>query len=169
MGNALGNIGALLLVIIAAAISFFSFATGSAIFASAIYAIWLFIWIGDLFTRPPRDTSLALLLSPVELEAYRTYHTFLQFPGAAQALSAFLNLLRLAGIVWGGICLWNGNYWVGGALIAYFFLVGGACLRFDPVRYFIGAAKSGNDVAQHQLVLIERVEKTRAVYNAAKG
>lgn len=164
MGNALGNIAALLVISVAGIIAGFSFRSGSIALAVAAYGLFFFVWLGDMLTKPSRGSQVGLLLSGSEITAYRKYHTYLMFPAAGQALSAFLNLLRLAGMVWGLASLWNSDYWVGAVLIGYFFVVGFACLRFDPVRYMIGAAKKGNDVAREQLALIERVRERCALF-----
>lgn len=166
MGNALGNLLGLVILVLVAVVSLFSASVGIASFAVVAYGSWLFLWAADLATRPPRGMPLAAVLTSRELEAYRGYHTYLRFPAAAQAFSALLNLFRLAGFVWAGIAFWKGDFWLGGTLVAYFFLVGGACLRFDPVRYFVGPANSGNEIAREQLLLLKSVEEKRGAYYA---
>lgn len=168
MGNLLGNLLGLAIVVVLAIVTAVSVPGGVITFTVVAYAAWLFLTVGDLATRPSRQAPLASLLTANELHAYRTYHTYLLAPGAAQGFSALLNLLRLAGFVWAGIAFWKASPWAGGALIAYFFVVGRACLRFDPVRYFAGAANTGNDVAREQLLLLQSIESKRAAYNAAE-
>jgi hypothetical protein len=167
MGNMLGNLLGFAIVIFVAVISLFSLSVGVVTFAIVAYVTWLLVLAGDLATRPRRNVPLAALLTSGELGVYRKYHTCLWFPEVGPAFSALLNLIRVAGFVWAGLALWIGHAWVGAALVGYFFLVGSACLRFDPVRYLAGAAGSGNEVAREQLLLLQSVEKKRAVYNAS--
>jgi hypothetical protein len=129
--------------------------------------VGLLLLANDFATRPHRNVPLAALLTSEEFDVYRRYHIYLWFPGAGQAFSAFLNLLRFSGFVFAGLAFWVGNTSVGVALIAYFFLVAGATARLDPVRYVVGPANSGNAMASEQLVLLQSLERKRAAYNAS--
>ncbi len=106
------------------------------------------------------------MLSAPEVKAYRAYHTALQFPGAAEAYSAALNLMRMAGFVWGGLCIWNGLFWLAGADIAFFFVSGNLILKMNPALYMGKVALTGNDVAAREMSLLESVQSKRNIYNA---
>ena len=165
MGTMLGNFLALILVVIAAALGFISFEASAIAFTAIAYGAWLLLLVVDLMTRPPKDAPLCRMLSAPEVKAYRAYHTALQFPGAAEAYSAALNGLRMAGFVWGALCIWNGLYWLGGADIAFFFVSGNLILKMNPALYMGKAALTGNDVAAREMSLLESVQIRRDVYN----
>ncbi len=167
MGNPIGNLLGIAVLIVLGIVTWVSIPTGTLAFAIVAYSAWLLLFGGDLATRPSRSIPLASLLSDAEFSVYRTYHTSLWSPGAGQLFSAFLNLLRLGGFIWAGLAFWKGSPWIGGALIAYFFVVGTVCLRFDPARYLGGPASAGNDVAREQLAILQSVEQKRIAYNAA--
>ncbi len=166
MGNLLGNVLALVVLVASAIAGFVSLLVGSVAFASVAYLAWGILWVIDRSTRPPRDMPLCLRLLPSEVEAYRSYHTFLMAPGAGQMFSAFVNSLRIGGLIWAGVCFWNGLPWAGGAFALYYFLVGGLALRLDPVCYIAREAQKGNHVAMEQWALIESVREKREAYNA---
>jgi len=166
MGTMLGNFLALILVIIAAAFGFVSFEASAIAFTAIAYGAWLLFTLVHLTTRPPKDVPLCRMLNVAEVKAYREYHIFLQFPGAAEAYSAALNLFRIAGFVWGGLCIWNGLYWLAGADIAFFFISGNVIMKLNPVLYMGKAAMTGNDVAAREMSLLESVQRKREVYNA---
>src|SRR5690606_12520599 len=94
--------------------------------------------------------------------------TYLRFPGAGQVFSALLNALRLAGLIWAGLSIWVGLYWIGAFLVLYFFLVSGLVVRFDPALYMGNAVRKGNRTAAEQLALIDSVMKKRAAYAKSK-
>jgi len=162
VGNALGNFAALAFIVVAGVVSAFSFRSGALTLLVSVYGLLAFAWLGDRRSRPSLAELQLSFLSPSEASAYRRYHIHLRFPAAGQALSALLNLLRVAGIGWGLAALWKGHYVIGGLLIGYFFVVGNACLRFDPIRYMLPAAEKGNPVARQQLFLIETVRDWRS-------
>jgi hypothetical protein len=104
------------------------------------------------------------------------YHLHFRFPESALIYSALLNGLRFAGFVWGDPCLWNGVYWLGSMLIAYYFITSFLILKLNPLLYMGVEAKSGNQVAIEQLLIIEAVQEKRSAYdeqqarqNAQKG
>ncbi|MDD2661772.1 MAG: hypothetical protein PHY54_19160 [Methylococcales bacterium] len=166
MGTMMGNFFALIVVVASALVGSVSLEASAITFVAIAYALWLIILLSNFFTKPSKDAPFCQLLYPKEIEAYRTYHLHFGFSGAAQAYSALLNGLRLAGFVWGGLCLWKGLYWMGSASIAYFFVTGGLILKLNPWLYMGTAAQKGNQVASEQLSLIERVQAKREAYNA---
>jgi hypothetical protein len=87
-------------------------------------------------------------------------------PGGAQALSNWLNGLRLAGLVWAAVALWHGGLWVGLALLLYFFVAGELILRLTPQHYLARGAAKGNAVAIEHLQLIATVRAKRERFYA---
>lgn len=166
MGTLLGNLLALIFIIIAALVGLHSLQASLATFLAFGYSAWLLLTAVDISTRPPQNGELTLLLPPEQQDAYRRYHLFLWAPGAAEAFSSTLNNFRLAGVVWAALAFWNGLYFSGIACIAYFFVVGSIVLKLNPLLYLGRPAQAGNTFAQHQLLLIQAVQEKRATYNA---
>lgn len=166
MGTMVGNIFALIIIVASGLVGFVSLEASSITFIVIAYLLWLLILLQNLFTKPAKDAPLCQLLHPEEVEVYQRYHLHFWFPGGAQAYSALLNGLRLAGFIWGGLCLWNGLYWLGGISIAYFFVTGGLILKLNPWLYMGTEAQKGNQVAIDQISLIEAVQIKREAYNA---
>ena len=165
MGTMLGNIVALIVIVASGLVGFVSLEASSITFVALAYILWLLIMLSNIFTKPAKDAPLCQHLFPQEVEVYQRYHLHFWFPGGAQAYSALLNGLRLAGFVWGGLCLWNGLYWLGGMSIAYFFITGGLILKLNPGLYMGAEAQKGNQVAMEQISLIEAVQAKREAYN----
>lgn len=159
MGNMLGNIIGNVLILIAALLGFVSLAASAIAFLAIAYGIWLIVLGSNMAMRPNEHSTGWLLFSPEEREAYRKYHMHIRLPGAAEAYSATLNAFRIAGIVWAALCIWKGFYWYGALAILYFFISGGLILSLSPLRYMLGPAQKGNDVAEAQLQLIESVRE----------
>ena len=162
----LGNFLAFIFVVIAAGFGFVSFEASAIAFTAIAYGAWVFVILGQYIMRPPKDAPIFRMFNASEVKAYRTYHSFLMFPGGAEAYSATLNLLRIAGFVWGGLCLWKGYYWLGAADIAYFFVSGKMILTLNPVLYMGRAALTGNDVAARDMSLLESIQSKRNAYNS---
>lgn len=159
MGNMLGNIIGIVLILIAALLGLASLEASVIAFLAIAYGIWLIVLVSNMATRPNEHSAGWLLFSPQEREAYRKYHMHIRLPGAADAYSAVLNTFRFAGVVWAALCLWKGFYWYGGIAMLYFFVSGGLILSLSPLRYMLGPAQKGNDIAVSQLELIESVRE----------
>jgi hypothetical protein len=158
MGTVLGNIIAFILIAIAASIGFVSFEASSITFTAIAYGAWALMFLGDLATKPRSDAPSLHVLSADEIKAYRTYHSYIRFPGGAECFSALLNALRVAGLIWGLLAiLWKQSYFLGTADIIYFFVAGNTILNFNPVLYMGRAATQGNAVAHYELQSIHSV------------
>lgn len=167
MGTMFGNLLALAIIIVAALFGFVSQQVSSVVFVVLSYLVWALVISADIFTKPSKSLPFCNLLSTKEVDTYRTYHIHFWTPGAAQAFSALMNGLRIAGFVWGGLCIWHGLYWLAGLSIFYFFLTGHLILKLNPLLYMQSSAQKGNSVAIEQLSLIQRVQKKRELYNVA--
>lgn len=166
MGTMTGNFLALILIAIAAGFGFASFYASAIAYTIAAYLAWVFVVSSHFMMRPPKDAPFCELLTAAELKAYRTYHTYLFFPGGAETYSAALNLLRIAGFVWGGLAIWKGQYILAAADIAYFFVTGNIILKMNPPLYMGRAALTGNDVAAREMSLLESIQKKREIYSS---
>jgi hypothetical protein len=67
----------------------------------------------------------------------------------------------------GGLCLWDGLYWLGGLSIAYFFVTGGLILKLNPRLYLGAGVQKENQVAIEHISLIEKVHTKRKTYLAS--
>ena len=169
MGTMVGNILALIVIVASGLVGFVSLEASSITFVAIAYLLCLLIMLSNIFTKPAKDAPLCQLLRPEEIEVYQRYHLHFWFPGGAQAQSALLNGLRVAGFVWGGLCLWNSFYWLGGISIAYFFITGGLILKLNPWLYMGTEAQKGNQVAIEQISLIKAVQAKKEAYNAEEA
>jgi len=160
MGNFLGNLIGLFLTLVAVVVSFFSLQIGVAVAAGIAYLVFVIVSVverGGRLTPELRTMMLlrrGILPTEEQIAAFGRYHTFVNFPAAGQLMSALLNILRIAGIVWAILALWYGHWWSGVANAGCFFVFGGACLRLDPILYMRTAAESGQSYAIHQLRII---------------
>ncbi len=155
-GNYLGNLVALPFVagsVIAGLL--FSVETGAIVYVAICYAAGALIWLQNWLTRPSRDAPFCIALSDREFEAFATYHIFVTAPGAAQVFSAFLNVLRMCGLIWAGVSFWNGIHWVGGLLVVYLIFVSSLVARLDAWLYVGQAAAKGSPFAVEQWSQIE--------------
>lgn len=164
MGNMLGNIIGTMLILIAALFGFVSLVVSVIAFLAIAYGSWFLVLSSDVATRPNERSEDWLLFSPEEFETYRKYHMHIHFPGAAEAYSAALNAFRIAGIAYAILCFWNGLYWYGAFATLYFFVSGGVILSLSPLRYMLGPAQKGNDVAEAQIRLIESVRDKYEIF-----
>ena len=163
LGIVLGNVFALIIIVASSFLGFISLDVSSITYASISYLLWLIILLLSLFARPAKGSPIYHRLDPEEIDVCQRYYLYFWAVGVAEMLSSLLNALRFAGFIWGGLCLWNGLYWLGGAFIAYYFVTGGLILRLNPLLYMSGAAQKGNQIAIDQLSLIEAVlEKRKA-------
>lgn len=167
MGTVVGNILALLFIFAAGVVGFISLQASTITFLVIAYGFWLVIFATNIFTTPAKDVPLCQMMQEEETDIYRRYHVFLWYPGAAQAYSAFLNGFRIAGFVWGGLCIWHQLYLLAAACVTYFFLTGGLILKLNPPLYMGAQAQKGNQVAMSHLSLIESVNQKREAYNSA--
>jgi hypothetical protein len=167
MGNFLGNWIGLFLLLVAVVVAFFSLQAATTVFAAIAYIVFAVVWILDRFGRPPSELQRRMILSNEQFRAYRRYHIFVNFPAVGQLLSACLNILRLAAIVWAMLALWNGQVWVGAANAGCFFVFGYTCLRLDPILYMRSAAQAGQPYATDELRIISSVLEERHAWLAS--
>lgn len=168
MGTAVGNIIALIFIFVSALVGFVSLAASSITFIVIAYIICIIIMLLNFLSRPAKNSTLSLYLHPQEFLVYQHYHLHFLAPGAAEIYSALLNGLRMAGFVWGALCLWNGLYWLGGISIAYGFITSGLIAKLNPLLYIGNAAKKGNKFAIEQISLIESVREKREMFYSRK-
>lgn len=160
----LGNVLALIVIGVSTLAGIDSLKTSAITFLLIVYAVWVLCLIGNWGTTPPKETPICKTLSLDEIEIYQRYHLNFGVSGAAEMLSCWLDSLRLAGFVWGGLCLWDGLYWLGGLSIAYFFVTGGLILKLNPWLYLGAGVKKGNQVAIEHISLMEKVNAKREAY-----
>lgn len=165
MGTLSGNILALVIIVASSLVGFVSLEASTLTFVFLAYLLYAVAFLLNFSTKPVKDNPFCQHLSNHELEVYKKYHLFLWFPGAAEALSALLNALRVSGFIWGGLCLWNGLYWLAGLSITYFFVTGGLILKLNPRLYLSAGAQKGDQFSLDQILLIERVQEKREMYN----
>lgn len=166
MGTILGNILAVIFIIVAALMGFVSLETSLVTFLIISYGSWLLITILNLLTSPPGSTEFSQLLNQEEREVYKRFHFYYWAPGLAEALSCMLNDFRLVGIIWAGLAFWSEYYLLGSFSVAYFFVIGGIVVKLSPILYVGRSAQSGNEFAISQLSLMQAVQIKRESYNS---
>jgi hypothetical protein len=164
MSTIFGNVLALIVIGVSVLVGINSLETSAITFLSIVYAVWVISLVGNWITNPSKKTPFCKTLSLPEIEIYQRYHLNFIAPGTAEMLSCWLNSLRLAGFVWGGLCLWNGLYWLGGLSIAYFFVTGFLILKLHPWLYLGAGTQKGNPVAIKHIPLMEKVNAKRETY-----
>lgn len=164
MGNFVGNIFALIAIIGAASVGLVSLKASLLTFLAVAYGFWIILTLQASLTGGAIASDFREMLTDSEFRAFKKYNVHIRTAGAGHLISAFLNLLRLAGIVWAVLALLNEMYIEGGAAVAYFFLTGNLILRSDPVRYMERQALNGNDVARKEIGLINSVVEKREYY-----
>ena len=104
MGVFVGNFLGLIVILIATGAGYRSLETATELFLGMTYGLWLIFLALDRATRPKAGAPFCLTLEPEEQGAYRRFHTAIDFPLAGQVYSGLLNFLRVAGLVFAGLC-----------------------------------------------------------------
>ncbi|WP_139558722.1 hypothetical protein [Methylotetracoccus oryzae] len=157
MGVFVGNFLGLITVLIAVGVGYPSLVIATQVFLGITYSLWL-IFLGiDLATRPKTDLPFCRSLEQEEQRTYRRYHVAIDFPVAGHVYSGWLNFLRVAGLVFAGLCAWKGLYVLAGAAFLLFLLTAGLIHRNNPWYYLGRQAVQGHARAGVEMALIERV------------
>jgi hypothetical protein len=170
MGNCLGNLIGLLLLCVAVVVAFFSLEAATIVFACIAYFVFACLWVFERIGRPPREVQIAMMLrqgmlpTDENVAAYRKHHIFVNTPAVGQLMSALLNNLRLVGIVWAILAMWNGYWWSAVANAGCFFVFGATCARLDPSAYLRTAAQAGHPSARRQLPIIASLVAAREAW-----
>lgn len=163
VGNFLGNLLGAVLAVVAALTGFISLEASVIAFAAIAYGFWLCVvaFSFSLGRVTSEGFKADLNLTKAEIRAFRRYNMHIIAPGAGESVSAMFNLLRLAGVVWAGLCVWQGQYVLAGFAAAFFFVSGGIILRTDPFLHMERAARGGDDVAAAELRAIQSCKAKR--------
>jgi hypothetical protein len=161
MGVIVGNFLGLIVVLIAAAVGYPSLSLATQVFLGIAYGLWIIILITDVATRPKIDTPFCRTLEPEEQTAYRRYHEAIDFLLAGQVYSGWLNFLRVAGLVFAGLCVWKELYELAGASVLLFVVTASLIHRHNPWYYLGRQAEQGRAKARAELALIQRVFRLR--------
>lgn len=164
MGNLIGNLVGLFVIAGAAALGFISLEVSVRGYLIITYGFYALLYTQALVVGRAISTEMSATLNTEEQRAFRRYNVHIRAPGAGEIISAFLNLLRIAGLVWAGFAFFNELYVEGGLALVFFFISGGLILRNDPIRYMERQAHAGNDVARNELLNIESVLANRELY-----
>lgn len=161
MGVFVGNFLGLIVVLIAAGVGYPSLRTSTLVFLAVTYSLWLIVLVIDIATRPKADSPFCLSLELEERGAYRRYHEAIDFPLAGHVYSGWLNFLRVAGLVFAGLCAWKGLYELAGAAFLLFLVTASLIHRNNPWFYLGRQAAQGHAKASAELALIQRVFSLR--------
>jgi hypothetical protein len=161
MGVLVGNFLGLIAVLTAAGVGYPSLVTSTQVFLGIAYGLWLIVLIIDTATRPKPASPFCLALEPDEKGVYRRYHEAIDFPLAGHVYSGWLNFLRVAGLVFAGLCAWKGFFELAVAAFLLFLVTASLIHRNNPWYYLGRQAAQGNARASAQLALIQRVFSLR--------
>lgn len=165
MGAIFGSIIGVVFILGIALVGSISLKASATTFLSVAYGLYVVMLTGHILTMPQRDAPFCALLDREEIQAYRGYHLSIWFPDGAQMYSSILNMLRLAGFVWAGLCIWKGFYWYAAACVAYFFVSAHLITNLNPWHYVGIAAAQGNPLGLEEQAKIESIQRKRALYN----
>ncbi len=121
MGPLLGNLIAAILTAIAALIGLYSLQASAISYVVVAYGSCLLVAISNYYLGHSISNEFQQRLNKSELRAFRRYNVHVRAPAAGEIFSAWLNLLRFAGFVWAGLCIWQGHYVLAGLSGAFFF------------------------------------------------
>lgn len=151
MGIFVGNFLGLIIVSVTVALGFESLAKATQFFLGTAYGIWLLFWIMNISSRPKADAPFCKTLSPEDQKLYRHYHTAVDFPLPGQVYAGILNFLRVAGLVYFGLCLWRELY-IEAGFSALFFLITASLIHRNNPWFFLGQrAEKGHAKAKQEL------------------
>jgi len=161
MPEIVGNVLGILFSLIAGGFAYASFEKGVMIFLAIAYGLWIIILISDIGKRPRKEDPFCRQLGPDLFRAYRRYHVAIDFPMAGQVYAALLNMLRVLGLLWGGLCIWKELYLASAGAFAYFFLAGNLIVRNNPWFYMGREAQQGRPSALAELSKISGIIKAK--------
>jgi len=169
----MGRILAYVVFAVSAIICFVSFKLGVWTYLTLSFAAFLVVWIADMITRPATQKPTALFhwswsYTDEEWEAFRFFHSYIQYKFASNAAADMLHVLRFWGLPLAIACFFEGRPWEGGAIVGYFFVVGGLVARLAPQLYIFEAAKAGDNSAMMQWMLIQNVLSKRETSSQEK-
>jgi hypothetical protein len=166
VGTFLGNILAVVLIMIPGMLGFISLEASTIAFIVISYGVWLLVILMNFSAGRTISQALQMCLDEAELRAFRRYNVHVRASGAGEVFSALLNGLRLAGFVWAGLCAWQSHYVLAALSAAFFFVSAGAIVRTNPLLYMEPKARSGNDVVLAELGALQSLKVKRDRYLA---
>jgi hypothetical protein len=169
MGVFVGNFLGLIAVLAAVALGYGSLEKSSLIYLGIAYGLWLIFLIMDLANRPKENAPFCQTLELPERMVYRRYHTAIDFPLAGHVYAGLLNFLRVAGLVWSGLCAWKGFYGEAAGAFLLFIVTASLIHRNNPWMFLGQQAGKGHPRAQAELGLLKQVLERRHGSPASPG
>lgn len=161
MGIFVGNFLGLVAVLVAVGFGYQSLEFSTYLFLGIAYSLWGIFLVMDFATRPRTDTPFCRVLASNERTVYRRYHVAIDFPLAGQVYAGLLNFLRVAGLVWAGLCAWKGFYELAGGAVALFIVTASLIHRNDPWLFLGQRANKGHLKSQAELAELQRLLERR--------
>jgi hypothetical protein len=166
MGARIGALFGVVLIVVSIIVGLFGgLVAGAGLLCVLAYFLFVLVVLTMLFTRTPKDAPLMLSLRPDDRMVLKMFNLFIITPGAATLYAGLINILRMALIVWGAICLWKGAYWWGGFSLGYFAITSFHVPRLDPFAYLGPRAAEGHPFSIERLEAIERIRERRELIN----
>lgn len=166
MGAQIGAMFGLLLVAVSVAVGLiFGHTAGAGSLCVIAYLCFAFVALGMFTIKVRPESPFARSLLPMDRQVLSMFGLFILTPGAATMYAGLLNVLRMALVVWGAICLWKGTYWWGGFSLGFFAVTSYHVPRLDPYAYLGPRAAKGHEFSRGQLAAIERIVARKEVFN----
>jgi hypothetical protein len=160
----LGNLMALMFITMAGLLGFISLEISAYAFLIISYGWWLLIQAASIAGARMTSATLKAFLTADEAAAFSMFNGAIRTPGAGELLSAHLNLLRVAGFVWAGLCVWHELYIHAVLAAGFFFISSGIIARLNPYLYLGRPAQNGHREAIRQLELLRSVQAKREAF-----
>jgi hypothetical protein len=158
-----GLVSATVVGIVSVIVVWFSIWGAAITYVAVLYASLIFMTTVSLTIKPQEDVLdiRGLLLNKMDELVFRKHYLFFRFPFAAGNFAHFLNFARIFGIVWTGICVWQGFYVLAVMLVVFYAVAGWAMMRLYPIAHYEAAAKTGEPFAMKQLAHIKYILSKR--------
>jgi hypothetical protein len=104
-----------------------------------------------------RGRCLGEELSQLEKLLLHRHRAFFYFPFGASNFGHFCNWTRICAVLWAIFCVWNGWYWIAGAL-AFFYVVSTPMITiWMPIQNYQECVQRGHQWAQERLEAMQHI------------
>ena len=125
-------------------------------YATAIYVLFV-IMAGSSWCVQVRKNAAWEELSKLEKYVLHRHRAFFYFPFGASNFGNFCNWTRIFAVLWAIFCVWNGWYWISGAL-AFFYVVSTPMITiWIPIPNYQACVQRGQQWAQERLDAMQHI------------
>jgi hypothetical protein len=161
MGLLVGNFLSALIIALVTTLNYGSLEQTTLYFLGTAYGLWILFELMDRLGRPKKNAAFLLELEAPEQVLYRHYHTAIDHPLPGQVYAGILNFIRVAGLVFTGLCLWKGLYAQAAGTLAFFLISANLIHRNHPWLFLGQRAEKGHPRAKAELQALEGLMRRR--------